>query len=884
MVLGFPAPDVSPIGLIPFPAPASPPKDSFVPYDSPPPHKEPSPANYEPEEGKGERAVREWRHLLPLPPTVETLQPTTTTAVAVLHSPRPQLTPKHSMTNITDAYTRATRVTTKSERVEVLEEMADVVVRRSGEDLSGGGLRGVVKEVEQEQKEREREREKVEREKSLPVPPSVSDLVREEEWERRSKGLLPGAPPPLADLTPPTPTLHALVMRSRGREREKREVRDESGLDALERRLLREVGTRKMEGPARVDVRSVLGVGGEGAGAGASVPIPIPAPVKSPEEMMMMMNNDSAISSLTLAGQMMLEGMDDLEGDDDPDSDGGRTHRAISRSSAGGRGDEIRGVAGGNDDEWEMRHTRERASVFANGGAPAPALLPSIFGMKEKGAGRKKSRAKAKGCVAAWLGEIDIGVPPLEQVIPPSPSVVRGFDDLLEEEGPEEAVAGTIKPDPRSSGFVPIGSSVKLKTLGDAGGSEMRKVGVGVAARPVVVQAGVAEEARRVEALWAGFDGMGSLGYAPAKVEAEAGLGRAFLESSPLAKVVPDFPKREKTTTTTTTAPMSYSAVAKKAGERVVSPQKATNNIAGRIPALPPPPVKLKGPGDPEVKYDLRSARGGRGGRVTSVANLWASGAIASASAGGVKGKGKVAVGLESVDREKSMEVVRGVVERERQRREEEVAKAPLMEKKLFSAALMAPPPPPASFKAGPANTTKPLSIPAQKPSEPRKVFPKAPNRTTAATSKRPFSAPKPGGTQSLALSQGGRTTPMPGFRTPPGPGAANAKSKPATKPGGGGGGGGGMIIPLATTNPALAVVSSSHAVPHLSSTASLVRPKPVRGVGGSGKVGDGVAPVLSMVKEGDALEGEGGKVAGGVADLSFGQARLRDLIRKYQG
>ena len=48
-----------------------------------------------------------------------------------------------------------------------------------------------------------------------------------------------------------------------------------------------------MEGPPRVDVRHVLG-----GGNGSSMPIRIP--VRSPE-----MNDDSANSSVTLAGRMM---------------------------------------------------------------------------------------------------------------------------------------------------------------------------------------------------------------------------------------------------------------------------------------------------------------------------------------------------------------------------------------------------------------------------------------------------------------------------------------------------------------------------------------------------------------------------------------------------
>jgi hypothetical protein len=43
-----------------------------------------------------------------------------------------------------------------------------------------------------------------------------------------------------------------------------------------------------------------------------------------------------------------------------------------------------------------------------------------------------------------------------------------------------------------------------------------------------------------------------------------------------------------------------------------------SSKVAPRLPAFPPTR-------DPEVKYDVRSARGGRGGRVAAVASIWAS-------------------------------------------------------------------------------------------------------------------------------------------------------------------------------------------------------------------------------------------------------------------
>jgi hypothetical protein len=76
------------------------------------------------------------------------------------------------------------------------------------------------------------------------------------------------------------------------------------------------------------------------------------------------------------------------------------------------------------------------------------------------------------------------------------------------------------------------------------------------------------------------------------------------------------------------------------------------------------------------------------------------------------------------------------------------------------------------------------------------------------------------------------------------------------------------------------AIVSSSHATPMLSSTASLARPSPPPGER------RGQPKVLSTIKESRSEVGKGKEmppVKPAAGDLVFGQARLRDLIKKYQ-
>jgi len=122
--------------------------------------------------------------------------------------------------------------------------------------------------------------------------------------------------PPLLAVLPPWPLLRPTDKSSNP----KSELKTESGLDTLERRLLAEVGTCKLDPwhgellskQKRPDIRSAMTpIDTSAASAAAfgvgSISIPIQMPVKSPEPL-----HDSAISSLTLAGG--LGGDDYLDG------------------------------------------------------------------------------------------------------------------------------------------------------------------------------------------------------------------------------------------------------------------------------------------------------------------------------------------------------------------------------------------------------------------------------------------------------------------------------------------------------------------------------------------------------------------------------------------
>ena len=921
----------------------------------------------------GISSARPIGRMLPVPPGVSTaaplLLPQANISVsppqegtAVVYSPRPQLTPKHSFTR-----DHVLGVVSKSERVEELEKMADAVDRKS-RDLSADLPRGILGLFAggpgSNGKEDPTSKVDADVNKTLPGPsvPSVKDFISPTSGRARADLYFAStaatastsevtSPLPANHQTPPTPALLAVLPT---RPNANREVLAESGLDALEKRLLAEVGTRNFDPwratsgkgkDSRPDVRSVLppvidtvhlesapyeNVNGRRRKVSdqSSVPepsVPIPIPMKSPEPL-----NDSAISSLTLAGGL---GGDESDGDAD-----GRTHRA--GKSRNGSGDEREaeglanghatvGMAGSGTAGLLHMHMRQRAEVST----PTKTLKAEreIAEMeseksKEKDkssskegmtSGRKKDKSAAKGRVAAWLGRIDPDVPPQEQIIPPSPSVVRPPDadftsNLEDEQYPYSSPPqhdGTIasyaspvtgdsepqkdvsaSPNPRSSGFVPIATLNRSTII----------------TRPLVARdATVVEETRRVQDIWS------SNNPQPSVVQAVPAAPRFPVAIPPTAAPLsirtdrrvspPSRPAPSK--------PLSYSAAARNVwkhadqNSKVLPPTPAavfergsSNNgnrtpappaklpTAGRLPSFPAPR-----PADPEVKYDIRSARGGRGGKVTSVANLWASGAITS----------------NQKDRDAPKRL--SVVEEAKPTPAPKPATKPAPpDKKLFSAAVKTPPRstprPAAAAPVGAASTPYGL----QRRPDSRNLFsaeslgPKksissmtahpgvkySGNRSTEAlVQNRPLSAMANSRTP---FSQQGKTSPTNlNLSTP----AALITSDPklhrlAAK--------GVRPVIKATSDPA--VVSSSHAVPHLSSTASLARPHPVsarKATSNSPPSSNSSSrPIVKLPTNpagpslASTLPAESGRPASPSkpVDLAFGQARLRDLIKKYQG
>ncbi|THH01687.1 hypothetical protein EW026_g1056 [Hermanssonia centrifuga] len=389
-------------------------------------------------------------------------------------SPRPLLSPKQSFS--VDPFTHTTF--SKSERVEALERMAAETVQ------ANANMSNSVPDIS------------LDKDKTLPAPPVPSSKTKPVDIRPKINSLFPLS----ADegVTPPTPTIAALSPKA---------SRGFSGLDALEARLLFDVGTRK----AKLE---------EKKHDGPSIqPITIPRPTDVQN-----LPIDSAISSLSLPGLGAEEGTLRLgEANSSPatsqragdfkaahkpalerPSESSKTHEARVRKKSGPR----------------SRHSAKEQEQF------------------------QRLRKAAEGRVAAWLGSIDPEIPP-STTTPPQ-------DDHL-----------PLKPEPN------ITASLEKEAIPET---------------PLKV----AEREHSSEARVGTSPGTRSSGFRLLKANNEA--------------------------SSTTSAHDVTAKPAKDAG--------ADRNIKRKqLPAFLPLPA------DPEVHYDVRSARGGRGGKVTAVAALWASAA-----------------------------------------------------------------------------------------------------------------------------------------------------------------------------------------------------------------------------------------------------------------
>jgi hypothetical protein len=379
----------------------------------------------------------------------------------------------------------------------------------------------------------------------LPVAQEIfqQEPVQDEENEEADAGPVPRTPSlsALSILRPPLPRERPVFL-SHG-------VRGEadSGLDALERRLVQEVGTRKHPSLPPPDVRAVLSPISTDTPPPPPVPVPLPVPGKSMAQEQAddvgAAVNESAISSLALGTEedfggrkanvdVMLpsvggEPEEEAEGDD-ADADG-RTHR------------QGKGTGASSGSERGTHKARSRKSVKS---VKSDSKERDREKDKERRGKKKKDkreardddavrlRRAAKGRVAEWLGNLEAHEPV-----------------------PEPEVTSEVNPD--------LSSSPKLATVPRVEPAPAPEVDF---ASPTTTPVVVSQPNPR------------SSGFIPV-----ATLRRAPISLTP--------------------APASV------------------RRLARRYPAIPIPAV--------EAKYDVKSARGGRGGQVTAVASIWAEAAKA---------------------------------------------------------------------------------------------------------------------------------------------------------------------------------------------------------------------------------------------------------------
>lgn len=754
--------------------------------------------------GHGARAARISHHLRATsrarsasPPAQIT--PPTPVAVDVV-SPKPMPSPKivtetQGATDADDPFARSfgrTGTRVRSLSVVKLEEM---VARAAAETEAMAGA--------------EKERRELAVDKTLPVPPVPSgkpsssrlnlnrravaqELFRQlgPEQEREEEAG--------ADIVPRTPSLSALSLLRPPPRRDSYALSsgdEQSGLDALERRLVEQVGTRKHPALPPPDVRSVLEPMSLPGLPPPPVPVPVPVPGKSMTQEqqdgvgMGATFNESAISSLALAAEDDFGGRnaqanpalldvggeaeDEADGED-ADADGRTQHqgKGTGASSSSERGTyKARSRKSAKSDSKEKDKDRGKEKKAKKKGGKR--------GAKDGDAARLKRAAK--GRVAEWLGKLEVGEPGPE---PDMSNMGHGLSSpidpptgsLIDPDGttpsPTNPPVVESEPNPRSSGFVSV--------------STLRRAPISLPPAPVPTA----------------------------------------LDSAPP-------PSSDSTSTSTPCDPPP-------------------------IAMLAPVPVRRRypPPSQVEVKYNVKSARGGRGGRVTAVAAIWAEAARATDSGTG-PGSGATTP-----------------------RPQHDVAAEPRLPPKANAA----------QSKAAAPNKRLSTPVPVRHmtsivDADPVRVVPPGPART-----------PRPRQQQQLLQHQ-----------------QHSAVVATATK-------GEGALRPprarfglgaAAAATPSSPALSSSIAIPVLSSTASLARPPLTTTTSTASSTSELPPPAMrdgpppstqshphpqpqtSLVPPAAGQRvppivnggGAGGGAGGGFkAEFAFGQARLRDLIKRYQG
>ena len=597
-----------------------------------------------------------------------------------------------------------------------------------------------------------------------------------------------------ADMVPRTPSLSALSLLRPPPRRDGHAFLSSgvqgSGLDALERRLVEQVGTRKPPSLPPPDVRSVLESMSSPEPPPPPVPVPVPGKSMAQEQQdgvgMGATFNESAISSLALAVEEDFGGRNaqanlallDAEGEAEDEAEG-EDADADGRTQHPGKG-----AGASSSSERGTYKARSRKSAKSDSKEKDKERGKEKKGKKKKDKREAKDgeavrlKHAAKGRIAEWLGKLEVcepeppGLPsPLE---PPTGS-------LIDLDGPASSptTAPIIesKPNPRSSGFVAV--------------STLRRAPISLPPAPVLT--------------------------------------------------VPD------------SAPPPSSG--------------STSTPRGPTPDAMPAPVPVRRlahgyspPSQVEVKYDIKSARGGRGGRVTAVAAIWAEATRATDSGTG-PGSGAM--------------TPRPRHDAAAERRSPPKANAAQTKAAAPNIRLSAPVP------------VKPMNsvVDAGKAAVPVHVVPPGPART-----------PRPRQQQQQHQQHSAAA-------------ATAAKEKDALRPPRARFG----LGAAAAATPSSPALSSSIAIPMLSSTASLARPPVTTTTATAPSTSglpppatrDGPPPSSSPLPTQSHLQpqppllppaagqrvppvvngsGAGGAGGGFKAEFAFGQARLRDLIKRYQG
>ncbi|KAK7043841.1 hypothetical protein VNI00_008006 [Paramarasmius palmivorus] len=770
-----------------------------------------------------------------LPPPVPTSPQSQNQSLGTpLHSPRPVLSPKKSSDRL------------RSERVEVLERLAAASegagVGSNGVEagVGGNGAReqvdyfGDVEAPAVPSKTTATTKARVRAKPGLDVEPAApsSPLI-----PKASPSLPPPSPsyPAKQPPSPLSPSPKQLSPQPKPQPQLNLRPPRESGLDALEKRLLDHVGTRKPEVEGKKDLWSVFG-GGAGSGspgrdqnkdkerrnsynhspqpspkhepsprrnsynhspqpspkhekkeeASSSSPMDIPAPRQAPANES---DSLSAISSLTLpdcellspppgvrsgaldlreldvglgvgGGGVVGDGSKERRGEkeEEDDSDNKTTKSGKSGKTATGMGTRSRKKR--KDKEREKERVRE-----------------SRESEKKEKKGRRNERVQAwLSGVGAGSGGGDGGVDVDGMDPEPEPEIVDGLPpsrsrDVSPQPSPRPDIPDIpqltkqkTKPDPRSSGFVPLGT-LKPDILQRTPRYQKDS--------PMACGESLVEDARRVQELWG----------SPSRLGVNANVS---------SDVTKDDKKHEK------------DREEEKKEQEQDNPWKTL--LSRRNLML----------GAPETKYDVRSARGGKGGQVTAVAKIWARVAEdeepSSSSPTPKKQEKDVSSPLRKTSVEKDM-------------------KKPIT-RKSFDSSGSGTPKPTAKSSSGSGSTTPPKTKP--KPS-----------------------------TASLARPVTSSSSTSPSLASPKLGGAAR-KDPPPPPP------------------------RISHTLPELSTANGHAREREGKGKVELGK-GKAVGNLKAIVEGGSS--GVGGAVNGvagagekaGVG-VGVGQARLRDLIRKYQG